>query len=121
MIRTNIESALAAGLSLIFPLFFLMRWEAKYYGTGSFPDSKDIFNLSLIQISYLAAAFLIWLFRRHYLVRKIPVWILVPIIGSLFFSFAYGASQVTFSKLILSRSLVAAFYIFLILSIYTLP
>ena len=121
MIRTNIESALVAGLSLIFPLFFLMKWEAEYYGTGSFPDSKDIFNLSLIQTSYLASAFSIWLFRKHYLARKIPNWILVSIIGSLFLAVAYGVSQVVFGKLILSRSLEAAFYIFLIFSVYTLP
>lgn len=120
MTRLDIETAVVAGLSLILPLYFLMKWEALYSGTGSFPNTQDITNFALIILSYLAVAILLQGFRKYAPNYSIPSWIFISVLGSFLFVFIYGAMNLTLAQLFLGKWR-TILYIFIVFSIYTLP
>jgi hypothetical protein len=124
MLRKNLEIAIASALSIVFPYYLLIKWEARFYDQGHFPNRDTILILSLFPLAFIGAAISFWLGRNTPFGRKSPHWLGIPFVGSgllIVFSFLYQAALHRNIQSITFEVMMNACLIGLGLGIYSLP
>jgi hypothetical protein len=118
----NVEYAIAAAVSTVLPLYFVIKGLAGQDEARYFPNRNDLFFLALFPVAYLLAALIIWLCRNTLPGRKIPHWLALPFIGSflfVFMQFIYVTAVIHGTSFITRQRLFAASLLALALSAYT--